>query len=546
MVEPKDVAAEPTRLETLVRNLKELRRSLDSGNVQGPADSFGLAPPVAVVRLWGETARGSNKPSEPIATLALGKTVRGTRYVRPGSTDSIEAADSKLLSAVDLPVFDWREQVVMGIPTFQVASVTIKRNGKVIRAERDDRGRWRLTAPISAPANPAKVESLLAALSSLRVVDGQNGFVADDVKDFTPFGLTESGETVELTSTRLSEERLVLHVGKAVPDHLDRVYVRQGRQDDVVIVDAKALGEIPESAVTLRSKQVADIDPTAVTRIEIKAGDDTFSLKRGPKGWELTAPRQEKADTASVVAFLSRIDSLQTSEFFQPNQIAKTELDPPVMKITIWEGKPARPRDSASAEEEALVLRIGKHDILRKTVFARLEHDDAILALPDTILEVLPKNIFAFRDLTILTLNPADIRKLTLTRSGRTDVLEPSTTGEPNRWRLRQPINAPADTRSVTQVMAMLSNLRAEQLITDTVGDGKKFGLDKPLLELAWETDRTHRLKIRHRSRGRRPTMVKPKTCHSCSRSKRKCSNLWKPSCGTTLSCLFRRRKRSA
>ncbi len=55
--------------------------------------------------------------------------MRGTRYVRPGGTDLIEVADSKLLSAVDLPVADWREQVVMGVPTFQVASLTIKRAG---------------------------------------------------------------------------------------------------------------------------------------------------------------------------------------------------------------------------------------------------------------------------------------------------------------------------------------------------------------------------------------------------------------------------------
>ena len=37
MVEPMNVAAEPSRLETLVRNLKELRRSLDAGSMTGPA-----------------------------------------------------------------------------------------------------------------------------------------------------------------------------------------------------------------------------------------------------------------------------------------------------------------------------------------------------------------------------------------------------------------------------------------------------------------------------------------------------------------------------
>jgi hypothetical protein len=119
MVEPKNVAAEPTRLETLVRNLKDLRRSLDSGSVSGPADQFGLAPPLATVRLWGDD-RGS---AEPVATLELGKTVRGARYLRPTLGQQIEVADSKLLAAIDLPADDWREPVLMGVPTFQVAAM---------------------------------------------------------------------------------------------------------------------------------------------------------------------------------------------------------------------------------------------------------------------------------------------------------------------------------------------------------------------------------------------------------------------------------------
>lgn len=498
MVEPGNVAAEPTRLETLIRNLKELRRSLDSGSVAGSPDSFGLSPPVATISLWTEpsAAGGESKPSTPLATLALGKTVRGNRYVRAGGSDLIEVADGKLLSAVDLPAIDWREQVVMGVPTFQVASLTVKRPGKLVSAARDERGRWQLTAPVHAPANSARIESLLSALSALRVVDGEKGFAADNVADFSPYGLSSPQLTVELTTTRPTEERLALNVGKPVPDRPDRVYVRQGDQDDVVIVDSKALAEVPETAVALRSKQVADIDPGIVSQIEIRAGTDTFSLKKKQKDWELLAPRQEKADNSSVVTLLSRIDSLQTSEFFTAKQVGDSGLDQPIMTVKLWEKTRGRTPASPSPDELALNLRIGKHDVLRKTVFARLEDDDVILALPDTILEVLPKNVFAFRDLTILSLSPADIHKLIVKRAGRIDEIEPETTGQPNRWRMRKPIDAPADTRSVTQILAMLASLRADQLITDKVGDGKPFGLDKPLLEVVWETDRAHRLKV--------------------------------------------------
>ena len=84
--------------------------------------------------------------------------------MRPEGADGIEAAESKLLTAIDLPAADWREQVVMGIPTFQVASVAVDRGGQIIRAERNQRGQWRLTAPVHTPANPAKIESLLGRI----------------------------------------------------------------------------------------------------------------------------------------------------------------------------------------------------------------------------------------------------------------------------------------------------------------------------------------------------------------------------------------------
>jgi hypothetical protein len=431
---------------------------------------------------------------------------------------------------VDLPLGDWRQPVVMGVPTFQVAALTITRRdtadgpertdksrarqgkphpagGKtqVIRAARGPSGRWRLTAPVMAPANDAKIESLLSALASLRVVDGPKGFVADNVQDLARFGLAAPEITVELkTIASAGDETMVLDVGKPVPDQPERVYVRQGDQDDVVMVDAKALGEIPPTATALRSQQVADIDPAQATAFQIQTQRELFSLKRESTGWELESPRKERADRALVQSFLQHISDLQSSQFLDPDQIPNLQLDPPVMTITIWQTERTsgrRPSEAGSSPgtppvAPALKLRLGRYDITKKTIFAQLENDQVVLALPDTLHEVLPKNPLAFRDLTILTENPVAIRKLTIQRGERTDVLEPDKTGSPNQWRMRAPVEGPADAPSVTQALAALANLRAEGLVTDSVGDGKAFGLDRPGIEVAWESDRLHRLKI--------------------------------------------------
>lgn len=487
MVEPLDVAAEPTRLESLVRTLRELRRSPDSGTVGGDPAIYGLAPPAAIVRLFGGLSQTPSQAPEPIATLEVGKSIRGTRYVRPDHQEGIETADAKLLAAVDLPLSDWREPVVMGLATFEVASFSIKRPGQIIAGQRDGRGGWKLTAPVKTPANPAKVESLLAALSALRVVNGADGYVADNVKDFAPFGLDRPAVTVELSTTSPRDEQRVLEIGKPVPGHSDRVYVRQGDQDDVVVVEARALTEIPAEAIPLRSKQVIDVNPPAVTRIEIATQATTFAVEKGTTDWNLTQPTKGQADRALVQAFVTKLDGLETSEFFKPNQIKNSGLNPPVMTIKVWEKDAAEP----SAQ-----LQVGRHDPLRKTIFAQIPGDQVVLALVDTFAEVLPKNSFAFRNRAILSENPGLIQKLMITRAGRTVELEPNRTGAPNEWRMRRPVDARADASTVTRAIAVLTGLRAEELVTDAVGDLRPFGLDQPSREISWISDRAHTLKV--------------------------------------------------
>jgi hypothetical protein len=487
MVEPKDVAAEPMRLETLVRTLKDLPRSVDSGTITGDAAAYGLDAPAAKVELWGNPAQTSGEPARLLGTLEAGKVIRGTRYVRPDHRPWFDTVDAKLLAALDLPLDDWREHVVLGVATFEVVSVAIKHEDQLIRAERSRRGQWKLTSPVKTPANPAKVESLLAALSALRVVTGSDGYVADDVKDFGPYGLAPPTVTVELTTTREGAPLRVLEVGKPVPGHSDRVFVRQGNQNDVVAVEAKALSEVPESSVTLRSQQVMDIEPAAVSRVEVAASGITFSMQKEAAGWELKEPRKEKADARSIQSFLAQLAALKTSEFLEPKRLRDAGLNPPLSSIKVWE---------RAHEESSAVLYVGRYDLLRKTVYAQLPLDQVVLALPDTVVDVLPKNKWAFRDRTVVALSPAAIRKLAISRPGLTTELEPATTGAPNQWRMRHPVDAPADVATITRALAVLAGLRAEDFVTDQLGDVARFGLDRPARTVTWTTDQAHTLKI--------------------------------------------------
>ncbi len=498
MTRPLDVAADATIVETLIGNLKNLRKSADSGTITAAPQSYGLAPPGAVVRLWGDA--GSETTAQPrlLAALEIGNTLRDLCFVRPADSSGIEVVDKKLLGATSLPLVEWRQVNLVPVPSFQVSSLAIHRQGLNLKADRGSGGRWHLSTPLKVPANGAKIESAIAALSSIRVVDGQQGFCADNVTDFAPFGLDQPTATIELTSAAQPDSPLVLHIGKKVPDHPDRVYVRRGDQDDVVSVNDRFLTEIPRDSIAFRSQSVTDIVPAAVSEIAIDALATSFRLERQGTAWVFKSPPAEKADISLVQSLLDKLDGLQTSEFLDPARVLQPDLDPPLMTIKVWQtavngpaarakrAEPAEPRSQAPA----LSLLIGRHDVLKKTIYGRLEGDSVVLALPDVLLDVLPHNRLAYRDRGVLAINPAAVSKLKLIREGRTMVLEPDrSSSAPNQWRMVAPVRAAADFRAITQVLAQLANLRAEDFAADAVGDGKVFGLDQPPIVVSWDSE---------------------------------------------------------
>ncbi len=483
MTVPTVAAADSARVTAIVRNLLALKRSPDSGLLDlGKAD-FGLENPAAIIRLW----RSSDGTGEPLAELDLGRIARESRYVRAKGSGGADVVDAKLFNGLDDPKYAWRERNVLAVPTFQVASATITSPDETIRLERGPRGQWMMAKPFATLANSAKVESLLAALSALRVEDGAKGFVADDVTDFKPFGLAPPARIVELQTTRGAGESLSLEIGKPLPDNPDRVYVRQGGQDDVVVVSAKPLSEIPEDSLAIRSKQIAEVDSRLASEFQVEIGGKSFAVAKENGDWRVKTPRPAKADPQTVTQFLKAFEKIEASEFFPPGSIKGPGLDKDPARVTI------RQQDRS---DPVLDLKLGRHDPARRSVFCQLPGDKMVLAIPDQFLSALPKNEFAFRDLSITTLNVAEVRRLEIQRGDRLDVLEPKSEGDPNQWLMIKPRPGPADVPTVTRALSALTPLRAAELAIETATDLKAYGLDHPQLEVAWESDGRHRLRI--------------------------------------------------
>ncbi len=490
MTAPLDVAADPSRVESLAYNLKELARKPEADLLEGDAASFGLAPPARTVKVWGAAT------DAPLATLELGKTSLDRRYVRAGGSSGVEVVDAGPLRLVEIPLVQWRDRELFRVPSFEVDAVSVVGPGVDLKVRRGPDA-WRIVAPIKALASEARVEGLVADLGSLRVLDDSR-FVAEDVNDagLDRYGLKTPALTVAVAARRGERRRptQVLHVGKPVEGKPGQVYARKGDQDDVIALEARVLTGLGKDLDSYRSPKVVDIDPSRVFHFQVKSEGREFDLIRTGQDWYIVHPTAARAERPAVEKFLKALAEVQTGIYLKPEERPDAGLDDPGLVIKLWQMPDRRDPDASasSAEEPAVTLRIGRADAGKRSIYARLEGDRTILALSDTIGASLPRSPLVFRDRQVLAEETDRIDRISFAGGGRKVMLHaPVFRGDPAKnladgWWMVEPTLGPADVESIGRLLKLLAGLKADGFAADAPKDLVPFGLQDPPLSLTW------------------------------------------------------------
>ncbi len=490
MTVPLDVAADPSKVETLAFNLKELARKPEAATIAGEGDDYGLARPARTVRLWG-------RPTDaPLAVLEVGKTSLARRYVRVAGSEGIEVVDAEGLELVDLPAARWRDRELFRVPSFEVDRLSLTGPGRDLKLERKPDG-WRITGPFRALAQEAKVDGLVADLGALRVTDDAR-FALDDARDadLDRFGLKVPVLTVAVDAGRVDHRRAqqVLHVGKPVEGQPGLVYARRGDQDDVVMIEGRSLAGLGANPNAFRSPKVADIHLNRVARFQVDADGKSFEVARQGNDWIITKPEFARADRQAVQAFLRSLDGLQTEIHLDPRSRPDFGLDKPQIRLQVWEAGNGRAGPTAAPPEPDFALDIGRRDATTKTVFARTDGDPTAFGLPEAVLESFPRSVLGLRDHLVIALRVERIERLALSGSGRKVALnapvlalDPFKTG-PIGWWMVEPVVAPADPEAMGRLLKLLGGLRADALVADSADAPAlaRFGLKDPPLTLTW------------------------------------------------------------
>jgi len=371
----------PVALPADADTVSDLLEKLAAAKVKGfvaeaprSLEPYGLERPV---RLSIHTGKDKERATKSLLLGRVDAQKKGVYAMRPGESSVLLLPD-EVWTALPKNVAALRNKVVVDFDRDKLARLDLESpKGKVTLVRENDR--WRITAPEALPADQVEVGAVLARLRELRA----QGFLSDDASGVSRY-LARPEVRVALTAQGASEPTTVLlALSPERRGGQPSAYAAVAGHGPVVLVDAKALGELTRSVTELRDRTLlTGLEPRDVKRIRARGDGKTVVVERsGETDWKTLEPTRGSARSAKVEDLLYALRALKWKEIVATGDqdAAKYGLDAPTLEVTL----------SKADGSEIATLVVGKRDAERAWV--RLKAAPTIYAVDAKQLGELPK-----------------------------------------------------------------------------------------------------------------------------------------------------------
>jgi hypothetical protein len=363
--------------------------------------------------------------------------------------------------------------ILPGLQPAAVTSIQVFPAGALeIRADFTNNS-WLLTQPLSYPAQPAAIGTLLAALQQLAPAIPKIGAAElhENKNSDAEFGFDNPQATLVIGA---GDQSWQLKIGNKTPPG-DQVYLRVVGVDGVFVADAGWLKLLPRSATDWRSTALVDADEGKFDSIVLTNGAKVIELRRDATNrlWRMIRPLQARADTARITDALQHLQAAHVTQFVTDDPKADlTTFGLQPADLDLWLGHGTNFTTGVHA---------GKSPADDSTqVYARREGWNAVVTAPKDSLSLWHGTVNDFRDPHLLELT-APVAEIEVSDGTNGFTLQRQGT---NDWRVAGE-KFPADADSVQQFLKALAGLRVAEFVKDvvTAPDLPAYGLAAPQLQ---------------------------------------------------------------
>jgi len=307
--------------------------------------------------------------------------------------------------------------------------------------------------PIASRADPVAIERLLGALQELP----RGNIILPPRRDpdaYVPYGLDNPRARISIIEGTSTNQILI---GRRTPLG-DGVYVRQSDHGGLARLNLSLLELIPNSADALRDRSLLAGSAAAIERLDIRSPAGYIQLARNGNGeWRLFQPFTARADTATVSALIEDLLACGIAQFVQDgvSDLAPYGLNSQSAVTVVLN------TDSGNGSQ---MLSFG--DPLPNApslVYARLQAEQSIYAVPMEIREALLIRPDTLRDRRIPGMDPENIQRI---RIEEEETLLEFRRDENDQWHIEAPLRARADFEAVQALLQSWTEVRLSDFET--------------------------------------------------------------------------------
>lgn len=243
-------------------------------------------------------------------------------------------------------------------------------------------------------------------------------------------------------------------------------------------------GSSQESAAAGKDKVIV-FDRAGLKAIRLSNDKGTMRLEKKEDAWTITEPLQTEADKDNVEGLLNSLEFAKVERRLGAAGDRKQYgLDPPKATLTIETTTPGT----------SPVLQVGDASPIGGSCYAVLPGAGDVAVVSSSIEDVTRKDLFSMRDKSLLALDAWKVKRLTLERGREILRFEKPDEG----WIVRQPLEAPADGPTLTDILNALGSVRATAFVSEKAKEPelKRYGLSPPLarmtlLQEGWDVEKS-------------------------------------------------------
>ena len=347
-------------------------------------------------------------------------------------------------------------------------------------------GRWRLTAPLAAPADDQAVAEIVGVLADLT---SERALPPSDKPEQTAMtGLGRPMWTIQLTARDGAHTLLIgqqaLKLGSRTTETYVQVADTPTRQPiHAVATDFEPLLRRPLK--DFRDKTLVSV-PMDRAKGVIVEGKRRFSLHRDADGWRIVTDRFDAAaaigaarDLVAACTGVTAVDFADETE-----DLGRYGLEPGKQRLSVT--------IELSEPDETITLLLGRP--IGKAVYAKRADRSDVVLVANSLLDDLQPDPAMLRDRRVLTLAPGAVSQIKITGAGDGPIDLVRSQGQ---WRLLAPLARPANGQAVETLLAHITRLQARRIHDNVIAPGA-FGLDEPAAEVTlYLADSTRRRILR-------------------------------------------------